>query len=140
MADRMTSPSIVETPDLVSVLQRVFAAPRGSAEESAAWSDLVPMLQRPAPRSISELVRVRPCTPAVEARLRKYNPRGVEMGAIPRGWHPHPRINRLMMDLMPVRAFVAKFGRAAYRAIPRHILWRQGHRKAVPHLYVENLP
>lgn len=68
---------------------------------------------------------------AVKARIRRLNPEGLEEGCIPRGWNPHPRINPHYTCAMPVRDFIRRFGRDAYRALPRTAFYRQGHRKAI---------
>lgn len=97
--------------------------------------------RRPEPRFIpTEKALARwPHTPAVADRIRRRNPHGIEEGFIPNGWHPHSRIDRHMMDVMPVREFISRFGRARYNEIPRGRLIRQGHRKVVSLEYVEEL-
>lgn len=69
--------------------------------------------------------------PAVRARLERLNPHGLKVFHIPRGWHPHQRINHFEWHTMPVREFISRFGRAAYDSLPPRDVLRQGHRKAV---------
>lgn len=86
--------------------------------------------------------------PSVLERLRKLNPYSVPhftnsaqvvSGRI-RGYHPAARspASCWATDAMSPRAFVSKFGRAAYDKVPRHFLLRSGHRKGIAREYIED--
>lgn len=89
-------------------------------------------------RPIDVLLLLWPHTPSVTARLRKYNPRGVPEGGIPRGWHPARTLGsrRYSSDVTGPKEFIAQFGRAAYYALPRHLIGHDGHRKLISGLVV----
>ena len=81
-----------------------------------------------------------PAGAAVASRIRRLNPQGYWAGERVRGYNPHQRFSRrLDLDVIGPKAFIARFGRDAYRAIPRERLFRSGHRKAIPMSYVAEL-
>lgn len=83
------------------------------------------------------------CGDAVWARIRKANPdhRGIKAGNRILGWHPHDRLSRAInLDVVGPKEFIARFGREAYRNLPRTALIRHGHRKAISATYAMDLP
>jgi hypothetical protein len=73
-------------------------------------------------------------SPAVMERIDRYV---VVEGERLRGWHPHRRFgNRYDLDVIGPKKFIAKFGREAYRKIPKEVFFRDGHRKAIPYEWV----
>ena len=77
----------------------------------------------------------------VRNRIERMNLRGCEEGSHVRGWHPHQRIDFFSIGLISVARFVQKYGQEAYRKLPKHALYRQGHRKAILYNYIaRNFP
>lgn len=76
------------------------------------------------------------CKPEVWARIRRMNPdhRGIKPYQQIRGYHP--RRKPINMDVIGPKAFIAKYGRDAYRSIPNAAFIRNGHRKFVTAEYV----
>lgn len=76
------------------------------------------------------------CKPEVWARIRKMNPdhRGIKPYSKIRGYYPrHPRIN---MDVIGPREFIQKYGREAYRLLPKNAVHHDGHRKMITAHYI----
>ena len=73
---------------------------------------------------------------SVKARLRRMNPDGVEEGNWPRGWFPE-RHRRMAgsLDVFGPKEFIKRYGRAAYRAVPKSAIHRRGHRKGISFAY-----
>jgi hypothetical protein len=92
--------------------------------------------------TLDELFSRRKFSDGVKARIRKAYPNGrVPIGEMLRGWHPHDRLSRAInMDVVGPKKLIEKYGRDAYRSIPKEAFFRHGHRKAVSMSYVmENL-
>jgi hypothetical protein len=79
------------------------------------------------------------CGENIRARIAKLQPLGPLEGDELRGWHPHHTFRDWRLDVIMPRDFITKFGRDAYRSLPRTALIRRGHRKAVRQEYVEDL-
>jgi hypothetical protein len=75
----------------------------------------------------------------VRRRVARLNPYGPLEGEVLRGWHPHHSFTRRWdMDVIGPKAFIARFGREAYRSLPNRAFVRNGHRKAISREYVED--
>ena len=85
---------------------------------------------------IAEYLARRKHSPNVRDRIERMNPYGHEEGSYIRGWEPSRRINYFLMDVMPVKRFIEKYGREAYRSLPHEAFIRRGHRKAIMHRYI----
>ncbi len=80
-----------------------------------------------------------PHTPNVEARIRRFNPDGLEQGSIPRGWTPSTNIRMFcfMRNLMTITQFNELHGKGAHRALPKEAFRRcGGKRKAITGQYL----
>jgi hypothetical protein len=79
------------------------------------------------------------CGPEVRERITRLNPRGPLEGETLRGWHPHHRVRQeWRFDIVGPKDFIARYGREAYRAVPKSGFLRFGHRKAVTREYIQD--
>jgi hypothetical protein len=72
--------------------------------------------------------------PAVRERILKFYPTGhAPDGERLRGWHPAPTLHNVAFyrDVMGKRAFISKFGRAAWAAMPAYSKLKDGRRQYV---------
>lgn len=73
------------------------------------------------------------CGPEVAARIRRLNPRGLQEGDYPRGWHPSETWRSLSWSrgLAPIgkREFIARYGREAWRRLEPFDLCKIGRRR-----------
>jgi hypothetical protein len=74
-------------------------------------------------------------SPNVRARIRRLNPNGIELGSVPRGWHPHKRSFSEYFDALTPKRFIKLKGRHAYRSLPK--IRHDGHRKRIPYRLIE---
>lgn len=91
-------------------------------------------------RPIDEILKRHKFSAKVADRIRRLNLQGYTPGQAVRGWHPHQFSRGINMEVIGPRAFIARYGRDAYRAIPRDKMVRRGHRKAITREYCMELP
>jgi len=74
----------------------------------------------------------------VAARIRKAYPSGyIEPYTYVRGWHPKQSFRKsINLDVISVSDFIKKFGREAFRSVPKSAFVKNGKRKALPHSYI----
>jgi len=74
------------------------------------------------------------------ARVKRLNPEYYE-GTIPRGIHYKKTLKHRSMtaDLMGKRAFISRFGRAAFDAAPSRAIFKDGRRVGISYEYVLGL-
>lgn len=125
---------VVSTPEAIlqEAMRRVFTQRPTVTHSGQTWTSLG-RTKYGELWPIGEYLARTKHSPAVAERIRRLYPHGKEEGSMTRGWHPHPRScgHRWETDAVTVCEFIAKFGRAAYRALPRTALVRDGHRKAI---------
>lgn len=93
----------------------------------------------PSPWRMEAFIARKKCKPEVAARIRRLNPNGFAEGSWPRGYRPASTSWwQFERGLMSPRDCVARYGRAAYDAIPRRAIKRNGHRKGVVLEYTED--
>lgn len=70
----------------------------------------------------------------VRARIRRLNPNPQE-GEMIRGWHPtRPVYLRCERDEISKGHFLRKYGRAAFEALPRYCIRKEGRRVFLPYM------